>query len=241
MARNCSTSSDRSMALSSLAPPQTTSQSPLHHTTTPAKCKPHPTTPSPTTGPTPPALPAGSTAASSPPAGPEPAPSATPASLPPTALATVPPRATPTPAPPRSQSGGKSGRGCPGMPGCRRWTGVGAGGGAGGRRSARAGVGVRGAGRCIRGGVGGGWVPSWLGFPGGGGRGRKKTWSGKRGTVARAGSRVSGMMGGVMWRWGARAVEPVQAALLQEHPRHRVLLAGHGELLGWWHRLGSAS
>jgi len=36
-------------------------------------------------------------------------------------------------------------------------------------------------------------------------------------------------------------VEPVPAALLQEHPRHRVLLAGHGELLGWWHRLGSAS
>jgi hypothetical protein len=38
--------------------------------------------------------------------------------------------------------------------------------------------------------------------------GRKKTLLGKRGTVARAGSRVSGMMGGVMWSWGAKAWSP---------------------------------
>ena len=47
--------------------------------------------------------------------------------------------------------------------------------------------------------------------------------------------------GGCDVELGSPGGEPVQAALLQEHPRHRVLLAGHGELVGWWHRLGSAS
>ena len=74
-----------------------------------------------------------------------------------------------------------------------------------------------------------------------GGLGEEEDFVGEAWDGGEGGVEGFGDDGGCDVELGSPGGEPVQAALLQEHPRHRVLLAGHGELVGWWHRLGSAS